>query len=118
MQHSPSSPRRRLAVLAAAFGLAVLVAPAAHAFTIDNQANTNSDGSARYTDPDSRFSNSGNGQTTYRQGNATFQFGTPQSFDQRYDSNRMFNPNPRPRRRPLNRRVKLALTMMGPLRAP
>ena len=60
MKHLPPSPsRHRLAVLAAAFGLAVLATPAAHAFTIDNQSNTNSDGSARYTDPDARFSGSG-----------------------------------------------------------
>jgi hypothetical protein len=96
MPHSPSSPRRRLAVLAAAFGLAVLIAPAAHAFTIDNEANTTSNGTARYSDPDSRFSNSANGPTVYKQGNATLQFGTPQSFDQRYNANRLFNPNPGP----------------------
>ena len=50
MTHFPS--RHRLAVLAAAFGLAALAAPAAQAFTMDNQANTNADGSARYADPD------------------------------------------------------------------
>ena len=39
MKHlPPSSPRHCLAVLAAAFGLAVLMAPAAQAFTIDNQS--------------------------------------------------------------------------------
>ena len=80
----------RLAALA--FGLALLAAPAAHAFTIDGQSNTNSDGSARYTDPDTRFSNSGTGQTTLREGNATLQFGQPQSFEQRYSPNRYFDP--------------------------
>ena len=97
MKHLPLSPsRHRLAVLAAACGLAMLAAPAAHAFTFEGQANTNSDGSARYTDPDERFSNSGNGQNTIQQGNTTLRFGQPQSFDQRYDPNRMFNPIDRP----------------------
>ena len=94
MKHLPPS-RLRLAILAAAF---VLAAPAAHAFTFEGHANTNtnSDGSARYTDPDERFSNSGNGQGTIQQGNTTLRFGQPQSFDQRYDPNRMFNPVDRP----------------------
>jgi hypothetical protein len=85
----------RLGVFAAAFGLAVLAAPAAHAFTMDNQSNTNSDGSARYADPDSRFSNS-DGQTTIRQGNTSLQFGSRPSFDQRNDNSRMFDPLGRP----------------------
>jgi hypothetical protein len=82
-----------LAILAAAFGLAVLAAPAARAFTMDNSSNTNADGSARYTDPDEKFSGSGsnNGQTELKQGNASLHFGGQQNFDQRYDSNRMFD---------------------------
>jgi hypothetical protein len=97
MTHLPPSPsRHRLAVLAAAFGLAVLAAPAAQAFTIDNQANTNADGTARYTDPDARFSGNGNGQTVIRQGNTTIHFGQGQSFEQRYSTERLFNPNGRP----------------------
>jgi hypothetical protein len=97
MQHLPPfSPRHRLAVLAAAFGLAVLVAPAAHAFTIENQGATNSDGNARYTNPDARFSGPNNGQTVIKDGNTTLQFGQRPSFDERYNPNRMFNPIPRP----------------------
>ena len=98
MKHLPPSPsRHRLAVLAAAFGLALLAAPAAHAFTIEDQSKTNSHGSARYSDPDARFSGSGNGQTTIQQGNTTLRFGGQQgSFDQRYNPNRMFDPNGRP----------------------
>jgi hypothetical protein len=94
MKHLPPYPsRHRLAVLAAAFGLALLAAPAAHAFTIDDQSNTNSNGSARYSDPDERFSGSGTGQTTIQQGNATLRFGGQQgSFDQRYNPNRIFDP--------------------------
>ena len=87
----------RLSVVAAAFAMAVLVAPAAQAFTMDTQSNTNADGSARYTDPDQRLSGPRNGQTTIQQGNTTLQFGGQTgSFDQRYDNSRMFNPIPRP----------------------
>lgn len=93
-------PQGRLhpVAFAAAFGLAVLAAPAAQAFTLDNQAATNSDGSAKYVDPDTRVSRFGNaeGQTTIRQGNTTLQFGRPQSFDERYNPDSMFNPNGRP----------------------
>jgi hypothetical protein len=87
-----------VAAFAAAFGLTLLAAPAARAFTLDNQYSTNSDGSAQYVDPAapaSRFGNS-NGQTTIRQGNTTLQFGRPQSFDQRFDKDSMFNPNGKP----------------------
>jgi opacity protein-like surface antigen len=84
---------------AAAFGLAMLAAPAAQAFTIDNQSNTTSSGSARYSDPDSQFDNDGNKQTTIKQGDTTFRFGGQQgSFDQRYNTDRMFDPMGRPER--------------------
>ena len=98
MKHSPLCPlRHRVAVLAAAFGLALSAAPAAHAFTIDDQSNTNSDGTARYTDPDEQFSGSGSGQTTLQQGNTTFRFGGQQgSVDQNFNSNRIFDPLGRP----------------------
>ncbi|HEY7999905.1 MAG TPA: hypothetical protein VIE87_13885 [Pseudolabrys sp.] len=89
-------PHYRLGVFAAAFGLAVLAAPAARAFTMDTQSNTSADGSARYTDPDSRLTGSGDGQTTLRQGNTTLQFGNRPTFEQRYDNSRMFQPLGRP----------------------
>jgi hypothetical protein len=97
MKHLPSSPsRHRLAVLVAAFGLAVLAMSAAHAFTIDNQSNTNSDGSARYSEPEARFSGTGSA-TTIQQGNTTLRYGGQLgSFDQRYNPNRMFDQNGRP----------------------
>ena len=89
--------RHRIAVLVTAFCLALAVAPVAHAFTFDDQSNTNSDGSAKYVDPDSRFSGSGNsGQTTIKEVNTTLQFGPQRSFDQRYNNDRMFNPIGRP----------------------
>lgn len=88
--------RHRLAILTAVFGAVVLTASAAHAFTIDNQGNSNADGSARYVDPDARFSGAGDGKTVIRQGNTTFQFGQGQSFEQKYSTDRMFNPIGRP----------------------
>jgi hypothetical protein len=94
--------RHQMAVLAAALGLALLAAPAAHAFTMDNQSNTNSDGTAKFSDPDdriSRFGSSGSG-TTLQNGSTTFQFGPLQqnSNDSRFNSDaaRMFNPLGRP----------------------
>jgi hypothetical protein len=97
---TPFASRRshRLAfTFAAAAGLALLAAPAAQAFTIDNQSNTNSDGSAKYVDPDQQISRFGTGSGTVRQGNTTFQFGPgQQSFEQRYNSDRMFRPLGRP----------------------
>jgi hypothetical protein len=98
MKHSHLSSSRRLAVLAAAFGFALMAAPVAHAFTFDNQTTTNGDGSAKYVDPDARLSPSGSGgQTSIRQGNATFQFGPAQQpFNQRYNSNNLFDPVGRP----------------------
>jgi hypothetical protein len=89
------------AAFAAGFGLGLLVAQA-QAFTFDNTTNTNSDGSAKYTDPDSRFSSggangSGNGQSAYKFGNTTLQFGRQRSLtDERYYPDRAFNPNGRP----------------------
>jgi hypothetical protein len=80
--------------LAAAFALVILAAPVAHAFTIDDKSNTNSSGGAGYSDPDARFDGGGSGGTTLQQGNTTIRFGGAQqggTFDQRYDSNRMFD---------------------------
>lgn len=86
----------RLTLFAAAFGMAVLAAPTAYAFTIDNQGNNNGDGAARYTDPDQQFSGAADGKTVIRQGNTTFQFGGGQSFQQRYSTDNMFNQVARP----------------------
>ena len=102
MNRLPLSRSRHAFVFAAAFGLSVLAASAAQAFTMDNTANTNSDGSAKYTDPDSRFSSGsgtgGNGMNgpKYNFGNATVQFGTQRGSDMHYNTDRMFNPNGSP----------------------
>ena len=88
---------RLLAALAAAGFLAM--ASGAQAFTFDNTTNTNSDGSAKYADPDSRFSSGGgnNGVSTYKFGAGTLQFGRQRSLtDERYYPDRAFNPNGKP----------------------
>ena len=41
--------------------------------------------------PVSRFGTE-NGQTSIKQGNTTFQFGQQRSFDDRYNTNNLFNP--------------------------
>jgi hypothetical protein len=90
--------RRRALVIAGAFALALSAAGKAHAFTIDDKSNTNPDGSAKFSDPDSRFSSDGsNGKSTYRSGPFSLQFGSQRTLtDQRYNTDRMFQPNGRP----------------------
>lgn len=102
MTHVPMfSQRRRMAALAAAFGLAVLAAPAAHAFTLDNQSNSNADGSAKFYDPDdrlqSRFGGTNDGRTV-RDGNTGLQFGTSGNgrMSDEAVKNQMFDPLGRP----------------------
>ena len=89
----------RLAVIAAAGGLALLAASVAHAFTIEYQGGAAQGDGARsaIADPDGRTSRfgSGSGQSTIKQGNTTLQFGARPSFDQRYDNNRLFDPGSR-----------------------
>jgi hypothetical protein len=60
------------AILAAAMTMAL---PVAYAFTIDSKSNTNSDGSPKFTDPDEKVEQFGNGTGPTQQGNGTFQFG-------------------------------------------
>ena len=88
---------RRALVIAGALGLA-LVAGTAQAFTIDDQSNTNANGSAKFSDPDSQLSGNGsNGKTTYRNGPFSLQFGSQRTLtDERYNNDRMFQPNGRP----------------------
>ena len=83
-------------VFAAAF-----MASAAQAFTV--QDSNGPVGGQGYLDfdkptappdrmaPVNRFGNE-NGQTTIKQGNGTFQFGGQRSFDQRYNTDNIFNP--------------------------
>jgi hypothetical protein len=87
-------------VAAAAFLAAFYAVPAAQAFTIENQGGAGGQGFMdldkpaappdRHT-PVSPFG-SENGQTTVKQGNTTFQFGQQRSFNERYNTNNMFDP--------------------------
>jgi hypothetical protein len=90
-------PLFRVAI-AAALGASLLAAGAAQAFTFDNTTNTNSDGSAKYVDPDTRFDGNSRGDapTTIRNGNTTLQFGAPRTSDRNYNTDGMFQPNGRP----------------------
>jgi hypothetical protein len=94
---------RCLAPIAAACGLALLTEPLfvglAQAFTFENQGSASNDDGSRsaIADPDGRVSRfgSGNGQSTFKQGNTTFQFGAQPSFNQRYNNDRLFDPGSR-----------------------
>jgi hypothetical protein len=88
------------ALIAAAFLAALGAVPVAQAFTIQNS--DGSGGGQGFMDLDkpaappdrlgtSRL-NSENGQSTMKQGNTTFQFGSQRSFDQRYNTNNVFDP--------------------------
>jgi hypothetical protein len=89
----------RVLIVAGVLGLALLAAPLAQAFTLDDQHGANSGNAARLADPAARLSGtSDGGPTVIRQGNTTLQFGSqrPSSNDSRYNTERMFSPNGRP----------------------
>ena len=94
--------RTPLYVFAAAFGLAVLAAPAAHAFTIEDRSAPDGGATAKKGFTDSRFSKSNDGDDkdgpgTYRNGNATLKFGPAQgSSNRNFNPSSMFEPNGRP----------------------
>jgi len=91
----------RALIAAAAFLAALYAVPAAQAFTIENQGGAA--GGQGFLDldkpapppdrqaPVSRFGND-NGQTTFKQGNTTFQFGQQRSLSERYNTNNLFGP--------------------------
>lgn len=94
----PRSPAARgLALLAGAAAIVMLANAGAHAFTIDNAAPGNTGGATQFTDPadraKSRMTGDSNDRSTYRNGNTTLQFGGRESFDQRNNTDRYFNPN-------------------------
>ena len=85
-------------LVATAISVAMLAAPAAHAFTVENQDSAGAksqdffyQGKPVPQDPDdqinSRFSG---GQSSYQLGNSTLQFGSRPSFNERYNPNRIF----------------------------
>lgn len=98
----------RAFLFAAALGLGLSAAGAAQAFTFEDQSG--SAGGQGFTDLQmpgkpkadggqaSRFSDD-NGRATYKSGNNTFYFGSPGSFDQRYNSDKLFDPYYRDGRR-------------------
>ena len=88
----------RLALASALAAAAILAAPAAHAFTIENQNANGQDQSFLY--PDRGIAGAGqtqqgftskDGITTYKDGNATLQFGHRQSTDQNYNADQLFD---------------------------
>ncbi|MDP2409553.1 MAG: hypothetical protein Q8M26_04615 [Pseudolabrys sp.] len=92
-------PRHRLVLAAAGFGLALLAAPVAQAFTFEDLGGGTGDSASRYAAPETPHSRFGTiGSPTgpaIRQGNTTLQFGGTQprgSFHQRYNSDRLFDP--------------------------
>jgi hypothetical protein len=91
----------RAFVAAAALLAATFAVSGAHAFTIEDQGGAS--GGRGYVDldkpaaPPDRLApvspfNTDNGQTTIKQGNSTFQFGQQRSFNERYNSNNLFDP--------------------------
>jgi len=89
------------AFIAGAACLAALYAvPGAQAFTIEDQGGAR--GGQGFMDLDKPAAapdrhavspfNSGDGQTSVKQGNSTFQFGQQRSFSDRYNTDNIFNP--------------------------
>jgi hypothetical protein len=103
MKHLPSRQIRHL-LAAALFGLGLLAAPAAHAFTVENQDSTGGATSQNFldlatkpvTDPDdqvkSRFGSSDGKGGLNLGGGTTLQFGSQAPYEQRYDTHKMFDP--------------------------
>jgi len=92
-------------LFAAALGAVLLAAPAAQAFTFENQAsgdgavNALASGVKPYVDPTDKLEPSqnaarfdGNGTSTYQQGGLSLQFGHPRSFDERYNPDYLYDP--------------------------
>lgn len=92
-------------LFAAALGLALLTAPAAQAFTFENQAsgdgavNALASGVKPYADPTDKLAPSqdasrfdGNGTSKYEFGGTTLQFGRQPSFDERYNPDYLYDP--------------------------
>ncbi len=88
------------ALIAASFLAALCAVPAAQAFTIEGSGGSGSGQGFMDLDkpaaPPDRLGTSrldgANGQSTMKQGNTTFQFGSQRSFDQRYNTNNLFDP--------------------------
>jgi hypothetical protein len=92
-------------LLAAALGAVLLAAPAAQAFTFENQAsgdgavNALAPGVQPYVDPADKLAPSqdasrfdGNGTSSYQFGGTTLQFGHQPSFNEKYNPNYLYDP--------------------------
>lgn len=95
----------RLALAAALIGAALLAAPAAQAFTIQDGKGSISKTDQSFLYPDrGAESDSGqtqgftqkDGMTTWKDGNTTLQFGRKPSFNQEYNADRYFDLMGRP----------------------
>ncbi len=94
-------PTSRAFIAAATLLAALYAAPGARAFTIEDQGGpsggrgfNDSDKPAAAPDrmaPVSPFNTDG-GQSTMKQGNTTLQFGQQRSFNDRYNTNNLFDP--------------------------
>ncbi len=91
----------RAFIVAAALLAALAATPGAKAFTIEDQGGPG--GGRGFTDmdkpaaPPDRMApvspfNIDSGQTTMKQGNTTLQFGQQRSFNERYNTNNLFDP--------------------------
>jgi hypothetical protein len=94
-----TTSRAFIAVVALLTGLYAV--SGAHAFTIENQGGVS--GGQGYVDLDRPAAtpdrhtpvspyNTDNSGTTIKQGNGTFQFGQQRSFNERYNTNNLFDP--------------------------
>jgi hypothetical protein len=86
-------------LLVSALALAMVAAPSAHAFTLDKSSTTNSDGTAKYADPDSKFEQPANrGTSSFQFGGGTVTMGTRRLFDNDFNAGkeRMLSPLGRP----------------------
>ncbi len=96
----PRPGSRRFALAAALIGAGLLAAPAAQAFTIENGSANGQDQSFLYPDrgiaagsgQDQQGFTSKDGITTYKDGNATLQFGRRNAYDQNYHADQLFDP--------------------------
>lgn len=92
-------------LFAAALGAVLLAAPAAQAFTFENQAsgdgaaNALASGVKPYVDPTDRLAPSkeasrfdGNGTSKYESGGMTLQFGRQPTFNEKYNPDYLYDP--------------------------
>jgi hypothetical protein len=95
----PFLSSHRFVLAAALIGAGLLAAPAAHAFTMLDEGAKGQDQSFLYpggvpttgADQSQGFKQE-DGMTTLKEGNTTLQFGHRPSFDQRYNTDNLFDP--------------------------